>query len=116
MSEDESLVAIGYLRTDLSGERRQWDAKWLSALATRYGYHMALILTHTSSTPNRTAHLFDLIRRMNAVAVFIPTLEHLPAAVVRALLAEIDGVTTLYPERTFDAYEVPYRGKSPSEM
>ncbi|GAA5048032.1 hypothetical protein [Nocardia callitridis] len=107
MSDDEPFVAVGYMRADLSGETRQWDAKRMYALATRYGYDMALIVTHTESTPNRAAHLLDLVRRMNAAAVFLPTLEHLPASVVRTLLAEVDGVTTLRPQQTFQRYAIP---------
>ncbi|GAA5069433.1 hypothetical protein [Nocardia callitridis] len=107
MTEEEPFVALGYMRTDLSGDARQWDAKRLRALASRYGYQMGHIVTHTSSTPNRTANLLDLVRRMNAVALFVPTVEHLPETAVRALLAELDGVTTLYPEETYAPYPVP---------
>ncbi|GAA5051511.1 hypothetical protein [Nocardia callitridis] len=104
MSEDEPLLALGYLRGDLSGEAQQWDAKRLRALATRYGYRMDLIVTHTASTPNRTAELLDLVRRMDVAAVFLPALEHLPVSTVRALLGEVDGVTTLYPQQTFQRH------------
>ncbi|GAA5045448.1 hypothetical protein [Nocardia callitridis] len=101
---DEPLIALGYLRTDLSGAEEQWHSKRLRVLATRWGYEMPLIVTHSDRTLRRTANLLDIVRRMNAVALFVPTVEHLPETAVRALLAELDGVTTLYPEQTYDGY------------
>ena len=107
MRSDEPLVALGDMLTDLSGDASQWDAKRLHALATRYGYRMALIVTHTTSTPERVTNLLAMVHRMNAIAVFTPSTEHLDVLAIRELLAELDGVTTLNPEKTFQPHAIP---------
>ena len=70
-------IAIGYLRSDLSGAAQNWDEIRIRSLAKRYGYDLAKTIVFTARTADPLTGLITIVQRINAEAVFIPHRRHL---------------------------------------
>lgn len=70
-------IAIGYLRSDLSGAAQNWDEIRIRSLAKRYGYDLAKTIVFTARTADPLIGLITIVRRINAEAVFVPHRRHL---------------------------------------
>ncbi|MQY20467.1 hypothetical protein [Nocardia macrotermitis] len=88
-------VAIGYLRRDVSGTRQPWDEEQIRSLARRFGYDLSRIVAFSHHTDEPHQRLCNVVGRIGATAVFVPSLDHFltPEEVPTALLTLADIVT-----------------------
>ncbi|MFF3574636.1 hypothetical protein [Nocardia jiangxiensis] len=88
-------VAIGYLRRDVSGTRQPWDEEQIRSLARRFGYDLSRIVAFSNQTDEPHQRLCNVVGRIGATAVFVPSLDHFltPEEVPAALLTLADIVT-----------------------
>jgi hypothetical protein len=88
-------VAIGYLRRDVSGTRQPWDEEQIRSLARRFGYDLSRIVAFSNHTDEPHQRLCNVVGRIGATAVFVPSLDHFltPEEVPAALLTLADIVT-----------------------
>lgn len=93
-------IAVGFLRTDLSGARQAWDETKLRAMAKRNGYDLAKTLVLPESADAVTV-LGTAIERAKATALFVPSLEHLggtiPRPLTRVEVIDVDTGSTHAP-------------------
>ena len=93
-------VAIGYLRRDVSGSRQPWDEEQIRSLARRFGYDLSRIVAFSHHTDEPHQRLCNVVGRVGATAVFVPSLdhfvtrEHVPTALLR--LADIVTADTRF--------------------
>jgi hypothetical protein len=86
-------VAIGYLRSDISGSAQNWDEIRIRSLAKRYGYDLAKTVVFTAGIQNPISQLIDAARRAQAEAVITPRRDHLGLAVPEHLVRRCDVIT-----------------------
>ncbi|WP_067903348.1 hypothetical protein [Nocardia vaccinii] len=88
-------IAIGYLRRDVSGTRQPWDEEQIRSLARRFGYDLSRIVAFSNHTDEPHRRLCNVVGRIGATAVFVPSLEHFVTAeeVPASLLTLADIVT-----------------------
>ncbi|WP_460723648.1 hypothetical protein [Nocardia heshunensis] len=95
-------TALGYLRTDVSGVSQQWDESEIRRLAARYGYDLAEIVVYDPCSGRPPfARLKTQATRLDAEAVFVPSLEHFENGDVPSLLVRRLDVVTVHPESTY---------------
>jgi hypothetical protein len=92
--------AIGYLRSDVSGQRQQWDETQIRRLAKRFGYDLAKIVVFGAHTDDPTQRLINVVQSTSAEAVFVPSIAHLGGEVPAKLVA-VTEVNTVSPEETY---------------
>ncbi|MGW4246757.1 hypothetical protein, partial [Nocardia sp. NPDC004722] len=101
-------TALGYVRTDISGVGQQWDETEIRRLAERYGYDFAdMVLYDPSSGRPPLARLKAQATRLDAEAVFVPSLNHFEEGKVPASLVQKLDVVTVHPESTYARRAVP---------
>ncbi|MGW0247737.1 hypothetical protein ACWDYH_13985 [Nocardia goodfellowii] len=93
-------TAIGYLRQDVSGASQQWDETQMRALAKKLGYDYAKTIVFTRCTENRLLRLIQVVERVDAEAVFVPTATHFSDHVPPELIQFCD-VITVSPLETY---------------
>ncbi|MEU4646176.1 hypothetical protein [Nocardia fluminea] len=86
-------IAIGYLRSDLSGAAQNWDEIRIRSLAKRYGYDLAKAIVFTARTADPLTGLITIVRRINAEAVFVPHRRHLGVEMPLRLVSTCDVIT-----------------------
>ncbi|GGN94277.1 hypothetical protein [Nocardia rhizosphaerihabitans] len=86
-------IAIGYLRSDLSGAAQNWDEIRIRSLAKRYGYDLAKTIVFTARTADPVTGLITIVRRINAEAVLAPHRRHLGVEIPLALVGTCDVIT-----------------------
>ncbi|WP_410876384.1 hypothetical protein [Nocardia sp. A7] len=86
-------IAIGYLRSDISGIAQSWDEIRIRSLARRYGYDLAKTIVFTSRTPDPITQLITIVRRTSTEAVFTPHRDHLGAQIATFLIRSCDVIT-----------------------
>ncbi|MFC8382139.1 hypothetical protein [Nocardia sp. NPDC057272] len=86
-------VAIGYLRSDLSGSAQNWDEIRLRSLAKRFGYDLAKTIVFDARTQNPMSELIGIAQRTKAEAVFTPHRRHLGTDVPDLLVRTCDVIT-----------------------
>ncbi|MEC3916901.1 hypothetical protein [Nocardia sp. CDC160] len=100
-------TALGYLRTDVSGISQQWDESEIRRLATRYGYDFAgMVIYDPNSGRPPLARLKAQATRLDAEAVFVPSLEHFEGEAPGSLVQKLD-VVTIHPEETYARRAMP---------
>lgn len=92
-------IAIGFLRTDLSGARQAWDETQIRSMAKRHGYDLAKTIALPESA-DTIGLLHDTVKRHKAEAVYVPSLEHLGGEVPRRLSTALVEVTAIDTGRT----------------
>ncbi|MFG2446466.1 hypothetical protein ACGFQG_26685 [Nocardia fluminea] len=86
-------IAIGYLRSDISGTAQSWDEIRIRSLAKRYGYDLAKTIVFTPRTPDPITRLITAAHRTAAETVFTPHLAHLGTEVPNVLIRTCDVIT-----------------------
>ncbi|MFE1595779.1 hypothetical protein [Nocardia sp. NPDC058705] len=86
-------IAIGFLRSDISGHTQSWDEIRIRSQAKRYGYDLAKTIVFNAGTPDPIAQLIDIVRRSNAEAVFTPHRDHLGPEIPERLVQVCDVIT-----------------------
>ncbi|MFE3190522.1 hypothetical protein ACFXHA_16015 [Nocardia sp. NPDC059240] len=95
-------TALGYLRTDVSGVSQQWDESEIRRLAARYGYDLAeIVLYDPVSGRPPFARLKAQATRLDAEAVFVPSLSHFEDGQAPCSLVQRLDVVTVHPESTY---------------
>lgn len=85
-------IALGYLRSDITGRSQNWDETRIRSLAKRYGYDLAKTIVFTAQTTDSITRLIDLTRQVNAEAIFVPHRLHLGSAVPPTLVEACDVI------------------------
>ncbi|MFI6225035.1 hypothetical protein ACIBEH_31120 [Nocardia salmonicida] len=103
-------IAIGYLRSDISGAAQNWNEIRIRSLAKRYGYDLAKTIVFTPRTPDPITRLITTAHRTAAEAIFTPHLAHLGAELPSILIRTCDVITvddeTTY-SRAYFAFRSP---------
>ncbi|WP_181699349.1 hypothetical protein [Nocardia sp. GTS18] len=86
-------IAIGFLRSDISGTAQNWDEIRIRSLAKRYGYDLAKTIVFGVRAQNPVGQLVDIVRRTSAEAIFAPTHRHLDDEFFDRLVRACDVVT-----------------------
>ncbi|MFC9475572.1 hypothetical protein ACFTS5_25580 [Nocardia sp. NPDC056952] len=86
-------IAIGYLRSDISGPAQNWDEIRIRSLAKRYGYDLAKTIVFSGGTQNPISQLIDVARRAEAEAVITPRRDHFGLEVPERLVRICDVIT-----------------------
>ncbi|MEC3917573.1 hypothetical protein [Nocardia sp. CDC160] len=106
--------AIGYIRQDVSGARRQWDEVRIRTLAGRLGYDLRKIAVFRPHTDRPVHRLRVLVANLGVDAVIVPSLDHFENATVPKALVERADIITVDPEQTFARWLIP--PDSPADM
>ncbi|MBO0856016.1 MAG: hypothetical protein J2P18_19875 [Nocardia sp.] len=107
------IDAIGYLRRDVSGVRQPWDEVQIRSLARRLGYNLCKIVTFTGELDDVAGRLGNIVERLDADVVFVPSVDHFDGGVVPWRLVEVADVITVEPEYTYARWA---SGQLPSEV
>lgn len=91
MSTGEARLAIAFLRKDAT-ETPQMDAKDLQRYARRQGFDLVKTMVIEPGALDPTLRLINAMHHHSAVAVLVPTLNHL-AKTRRAITEQWDLVT-----------------------
>ncbi|QLY31256.1 hypothetical protein [Nocardia huaxiensis] len=105
-------TAIGYLRSDISGARKQWDEHQNRGRAARLGYTLAKTVVFSQRTDDPIQRLINVIRNTGAEAIVVPSADHFGGDIPEALVRVAD-VITVQPERTYARWSA---GQLPEEM
>ncbi|MEC3958901.1 hypothetical protein VMT65_38110 [Nocardia sp. CDC153] len=101
-------TALGYLRTDVSGIGQQWDESEIRSLAKRYGYDFAdMVIYDPNSDRPPLARLKAQATRLDAEAVFVPSLKHFDDGEPPGSLVQKLDVVTVHPEQTYARRAMP---------
>lgn len=90
--------AIGYLRRDISGIRKDWDEIQIRSLAAKLGYDLGKTFVFGPQTDQPLHRLQIAVVRASADAVVVPSVEHFDGRYVPAELSAIAAVITVTPE------------------
>ncbi len=99
-------AAIGYVRSDISGLRQQWDEIQIRSVARRLGYTLAKTIVSGPYTENPVQRLIDTVQTREAEAVIVPSADHFDGEVPTELVAVAD-VITVSPEQTYARWIIP---------
>ncbi|MRH86057.1 hypothetical protein GFY24_01010 [Nocardia sp. SYP-A9097] len=99
-------AAIGYLRSDVSGQRMEWDQIQIRSVARRLGYTLSKTLVLNSYTENPLQKVIEAVTSRGAEAVIVPGVEHFGGGVPEELVAVVD-VVTISPEQTYARWIIP---------
>ncbi|MGW4124895.1 hypothetical protein [Nocardia sp. NPDC004711] len=95
-------VAVGYLRTDVSGAGLLWDQTQIRRLAERLGYDFAdMVIYDPKFGRPPLARLKAQATRLDAEAVIVAGPKHFEAAEIPAALVHQLDVITANPEQTY---------------
>lgn len=104
--------AIGWLRSDISGVKREWDEARIRGLAHRLGYDLRRTVAFGPWTDRPVHRLRVLISRLELDAVIVPSVEHFDNGCVPSELVALADIITVWPEHTYARYatgELPAR-------
>ncbi|MTE15380.1 hypothetical protein GLP40_21720 [Nocardia sp. CT2-14] len=93
--------AIGWLRSDISGERLQRDETRIRGLAHRLGYDLRRTVVFGPRTDRPVQRLRVLVSRLDLEAVIVPSVDHFEGGCVPADLVAVADIITVYPENTY---------------
>lgn len=96
--------AIGWLRSDVSGIRQQWDEARIRLLAHKLGYDLRRTVVFGPRTDRTVLRLRVLVSRLELDAVIVPSVEHFDGGEVPAELVEVTDIITVTPENTYARY------------
>ncbi|MFE3280960.1 hypothetical protein [Nocardia sp. NPDC059239] len=95
------IDAIGYLRTDVSGARQQWDENRIRSVAKRLGYNLRKTVTFSAHTDKPVYRLNVILERLGGIeAVFVPSVDHFGGEIPPELVQFVD-VVTVDPENMY---------------
>lgn len=96
--------AIGWLRSDVSGARQEWDEAQIRGVAQRLGYDLRKTVVFGPCTDRPLHRLRMLVSRLALEAVIVPSVEHFEHGMVPAELVAIADVITVTPVQTYARY------------
>ncbi|TDP29855.1 hypothetical protein [Nocardia ignorata] len=99
-------IAIGYLRTDVSGDSFDLHKAAIEHLAKRWGYDVKEIVLADEHTPEPIEYLKAIARVSKADAVFTLSARHFDGCTVPADLIAVCDVVTVADKQTF-ARQIP---------
>lgn len=99
-------IAIGYLRTDVSGDSFELHQAAIEHLAKRWGYDVKEIVLADERTREPIEYLKAIARISKADAVFTLSARHFDGCTVPADLIAICDVVTVADKQTF-ARQIP---------
>ncbi|MCU1645584.1 MAG: hypothetical protein JWN03_5859 [Nocardia sp.] len=99
--------AIGFLRSDVSGARRQWDEIQIRSAAARLGYDLRKIVVFSATTERPVYRLRLVVDRLGIDAIVTPSIAHFDAGEVPADLVAVVDIITLSPEHTYARASTP---------
>ncbi|MEU1427053.1 hypothetical protein ABZ412_08220 [Nocardia sp. NPDC005746] len=102
----EIPTAIGYLRSDVSGARQPWDEAQNRSIASRLGYAVAKTVVFSEHIEDPIRRLINVVGRMHAEAVVVPSLEHFGGSVPHELVQVVDLIT-VDPHDTYARWIIP---------
>ncbi|WP_280336126.1 hypothetical protein [Nocardia wallacei] len=108
-----TFLALGYLRTDVSQLRRQWDEAQIRRLARRLGYTLGTTVTLGDPPGDPTRQLMNVVTAVGADAVAVPSADHFESGAIPAGLVAVTDVITVAPEHTYARWatgELPQAG------
>lgn len=89
----EIPTAVGFLRSDISESRRQWDEGRIKNLAFRLGYDLRKIVVFGPHTDRPIHRLRVLVSRLDVDAIITPNLEHLGGVAPDEIVQFADVIT-----------------------
>lgn len=92
---------IGYVRSDVSGVRQQWDEAQIRSCAGRLGYDYLKTVVFNNRTLGPGARLCTVVRRTGTAAVVTPSLEHFDGAQLPEDLVQLADVVTADTSHTY---------------
>lgn len=96
--------AIGWLRSDISGGRQQWDEARIRGLAHRLGYDLRRTVVFGPCTDRPVLRLRFLVSRLDVDAVIVPGVEHFAGGLIPVDLVAVADIITVSPENTYARY------------
>ncbi|NKY88177.1 hypothetical protein [Nocardia veterana] len=96
-----TFVALGYLRKDVSRQQQRWDEAHIRSLARRLGYNLSKTIVASELTVDPIRRLMDVVVKVDAEAVIVPSAAHFADRVIPPELVEITDVITVSPEHTY---------------
>lgn len=99
-------IAIGYLRSDVSGARQRWDENQIRSLAGRFGYSLSKTVVLSGHIDDCLDQLIDTVGKAGAEAVVSPGLAHFGGVVPGALVG-ITDLITVSPLETYARWIIP---------
>ncbi|MEC3951937.1 hypothetical protein VMT65_02720 [Nocardia sp. CDC153] len=96
--------AIGWLRSDISGDRREWDEARIRGLAHRLGYDLRKTVVFGPWTDRPVHRLRMLVSRLDLEAVIVPSVDHFEGGCVPPELVAVTDIITVFPENTYARY------------
>ncbi|MFF2550319.1 hypothetical protein ACFVUS_04930 [Nocardia sp. NPDC058058] len=98
-------TAVGFLRSDISGSRRQWDEARIRKLACRLGYDLRKIAVFGPHTDRPIHRLRVLVSRLDVDAIITLHLEHLGGTAPDEIV-QVADVITVEPQETYARWAI----------
>ncbi|MBF6169911.1 hypothetical protein [Nocardia blacklockiae] len=108
-----TFLALGYLRTDISRQRQQWDEAQIRSLARRLGYNLCKTIAFSHRTDDPLGQLARAVAGLRAEAVLVPSADHFDCGTIPEELIRITDVITITPQHTYARWptgELPHAG------
>ncbi|MFE3280946.1 hypothetical protein [Nocardia sp. NPDC059239] len=93
-------AAIGYLRTDISGARQQWDESRISSVAGKLGYDLRKTVAWGLRVEEPMKRLRVQLSRLGLSTIVTPNLDHFDGKIPGAI-REVADVITVSPEMKY---------------
>ncbi|GAB4589801.1 hypothetical protein [Nocardia sp. IFM 10818] len=90
--------ATGYLRSDVSGARQQWDENEIRGSAAKLGFDLRKTIVFGPHTDRPIHRLRVSVDRLGVDAVFVPSAAHFAGGEIPPELVAVAAVVTLSPE------------------
>lgn len=92
--------AIGYIRSDISGTRQQWDESQIRSLAKRLGYDLRKTAAFSENTDRPIHRLRVMLDRLGVDTIITPSIAHLDNDVPPEL-TDVTEIITVDPQTTY---------------
>ncbi|WP_405494854.1 hypothetical protein [Nocardia sp. NBC_00511] len=92
--------AVGFLRSDISGTRREHDERQIERTARLKGYDLRKTVVFSENTIRKNYRLRIALSRAGVDTVIVPSLEHFDGQVPAEVVAVAD-IVTISPENTY---------------
>ncbi|MFE3081716.1 hypothetical protein [Nocardia tengchongensis] len=97
----EQPTALGYRRSDISGDHWRWEEQRMRSLAKRLGYTLLKTVVFSDKTDRPVERLGNVARNLKVDAVIVPGPQHFEGHGMPADIVQIVDVITVDPESTY---------------